>query len=141
MSGAFKKVSGAVTGLQNKKGKHAISIFGDGSLTREATRISNQKHAAYLGPIFNTQDMSGTSGESGEAGAALRDPYDVFGETEIRKTRAAEEEAARNYKPPTPIPDEEEIARVQRREAKRRGRRGRSSTVLSDSFDGDGLGG
>lgn len=76
---------------------------------------------------------------------ALQDSPDLFGEQQQAEERAAaDEEAARiaAIPPPKPLPDDEEIDRVRKKNiAKQRARKGRASTILSDdSYGSDGLG-
>lgn len=144
MSGVLAPIRKFAEKIQKKKGEHAQKILGDNKATKYATRVSNQKHAAYLGPIMGTSDEA--SGEFGEAGAALRDPADLFGEKGQRdEVKAADEEAARiaAIPPPRPLPDEQELDRVRKKStARQRARRGRASTIMSDdSYGSDSLGG
>ncbi len=77
--------------------------------------------------------------------ARVNDPLDIFGANK-RFTLAEAEHGAELAKKAArkrlvPLPDEEAIKRMQRLKAARRGSSGRASTILTDDFGSDTLGG
>lgn len=149
MGGTFKKVTKEINrfGAKNVVGDAMGSDFHKyapiGSQGRE--KYDLQKYAGKAGYDSDSDIIAGnptTPLSKSDSMTKTNDPLDLFGEQEADAVKNAEEEAKANYRPPTAIPDEDEIKRVQRRRSSRRRGRGRSSTVLSDYAPRDeGLGG
>ncbi len=128
MSGALAPIRKLTDKTRNK---FKSKLVPENKVTEEWNRLETQAAPTLLGPIASTTD---------EDQAKVLDPYDVFGQNqEIAEKNASDEEARRiaALPPPRPIPDEEELARVRRQQAARgRARKGRASTILSDSSYG-----
>lgn len=142
-------MSGAFSGITNKVKKIA-SKNSIGNMTRDAA------DNPFADPVFRAagetlrkdgksdteileQNPTTPLSESDTA-TQIADPLNLTGEPEADAVRKAEEEAKANYRP-TPLPDADEIKRVRRNQERKRQRRGRASTSLSDYGSDAGLGG